>query len=85
MDKDYKVVLVNTKDPDGEKILNESKHVVRQVPDDYFKFQSVGQHDFCHISLSGQLADDPAFYFRKEIVILNGKVTILLIRQFLLT
>lgn len=66
MDKEYKVVLVNTKDPDGEKILNESKHVVRQVPDDYFKFQSVGQHDFCHISLSGQLADDPAFYFRKR-------------------
>lgn len=66
MDKDYKVVLINTKDHDGEKILNESKKVVQQVPDDYFKFQSVGQHDFCNISLSGQLADDPAFYFKKK-------------------
>lgn len=66
MDKDYKVVLVNTKDPDGEKILNQSKDVVRQVPDEYFKFQSVGQHDFCDVSLSGQLADDPAFYFKKR-------------------
>lgn len=66
MKEDYKVVLVNTKDPKGMKIMNESSHVVKEVPSDYFKFQNAGQHDYCRVHINGQLADDPAFYFRKR-------------------
>lgn len=66
MKEDYKVVLVNTKDPEGMKIMNSSSKVVKEVPSDYFKFQNAGQHDYCRTEISGQLADDPAFYFRKR-------------------
>ncbi|TDN00580.1 hypothetical protein [Lactobacillus crispatus] len=66
MKEDYKVVLVNTKDPEGMKIMNSSSKVIKEVPSDYFKFQNSGQHDYCRTEISGQLADDPAFYFRKR-------------------
>lgn len=66
MKEDYRVVLVNTNDPEGMKIMNSSSKVVKEVPSDYFKFQNAGQHDYCRTEISGQLADDPAFYFRKR-------------------